>query len=104
MVQLLSNSDSNVWISTSQIIELYFTELEGIQTGKDFTSNCTKCVAATEIFHLASLTLSVDEVVGLLIRACHLFNLNVNAATCESEYSGTGNVGPYYVQLFQKMS
>lgn len=34
---------------------------------------------------------------------CNYFDLTVDAATCESEYSGTGGTGPYLAQLFQKM-
>ena len=35
---------------------------------------------------------------------CNAFQLTVDAATCESEYSGTGGTGPYLAQLFQKMT
>lgn len=57
-----------------------------------------------EIFHLAALTQSPAMVTDLLVRTCDHFDLTVNAATCESEYSGTGGTGPYLAQVFQKMS
>ena len=70
----------------------------------EFTDNCTVCIARTELFHLAAITQPVETVTNLLIRACNQFKFSIYAATCEAEYSGIGGLGPYYAQLFAKMS
>jgi len=54
--------------------------------------------------HMAAITQPVQTIVDLLIRACNQFKLSIFAATCEEEFSGIGGTGPYYAQLFAKMS
>jgi sphingomyelin phosphodiesterase len=75
-----------------------------IGSGTDFSSNCTKCTAATEVMHLAALTQSASMITDLLIRTCNHFNLTVAASTFELEFSSFGGLGPYWAQLFQKMA
>ena len=70
----------------------------------EFTDNCTVCIGRTELFHFAAVTQPVQTVTNLLIRACKQFNFPIFAQTCEAEYSGIGGLGPYYAQLFAKMS
>lgn len=79
-----------------------------IVNGSDFESDsCTQCIAATQLMHFAALTQPVNVVTSLLIRACQnipiLYN-SISAETCFEEYSGIGALGPYYSQLFTKMS
>ncbi|KAF2236806.1 hypothetical protein EV356DRAFT_481645 [Viridothelium virens] len=57
--------------------------------------------------HIAAITQPVSTVVDLLIRACNAFPAfeeTISAQTCYEEFGGIGNTGPYYAQLFSKMS
>jgi hypothetical protein len=54
--------------------------------------------------HLAALTQSASTITNLLIRLCNNFDLTVSASTYESEFSSYGGLGPYWAQLFQKMT
>jgi sphingomyelin phosphodiesterase len=53
---------------------------------------------------LAALTQPESMITDLLIRTCNHFDLTVAASTCESELSSFGGLGPYWAQLFQKMT
>lgn len=94
--------------STSEIEDNIYNELISIVNGGDFAfDNCTRCIAATELMHIAALSQSVSTVTNLLIRACENVPIlygSIYAATCYEEYSGIGGLGPYYAQLFGKMS
>jgi len=67
---------------------------------------CNQCIASLEVFHIASLILSQDAITEVLIAGCNALNLTslVDHGTCESYFSGTGGLGPYFAQLLQKMS
>jgi hypothetical protein len=54
--------------------------------------------------HLTALTQPVETVTNLLIHACEQFQFSISAATCYGEFSGIGGTGPYWAQLFAKMS
>ena len=90
--------------STSAIEDNYFQELLAINGNSSSFSKCDKCIVATEIFHLVSITQPVNTVTNLLIRLCNVLQWDIFAATCEQEYSGIGGNGPYYAQLYSKMS
>jgi sphingomyelin phosphodiesterase len=95
--------------STSQLEDAFFQEIVAIVNGTGFSDNCTKCIAATEVVHLAAITQSVDTVTDLLIRACQAnafpaYAAAAFASTCQSAYLGVGGLGAYYAQLFAKMS
>ena len=90
--------------SSAQIENAIFQEILSVVNGTDFSTNCTKCIAAVEIMHLAALTQPVSTITNLLIRACNTFQYPIYASTCQSEYSGVGDTGPYWAQLFAKMS
>lgn len=85
----------------------FFKEFVAISTGDDFPDQCSKCVASLEILHLAAITQPVSMVTSLLIKMCKavpFFRNQIYASSCESEFSGVGNLGPYLAQLFSKMS
>lgn len=91
--------------STSAIEDNLYTELIGLVNGT--LSSCDKCQAALEIFHIVAITQPVQTVTDLLIRTCEAipaFQENIYAATCYEEFSGIGGLGPYWAQLFSKMS
>ena len=90
--------------STSAIEDAYFQELLAITGNSSSFSECNRCIVGTEIFHLVSITQPVTTVTNLLIRLCNVLQWDISASTCEQEYSGIGGTGPYYAQLFSKMS
>lgn len=51
------------------IEDAFFSEIGGIMNGTTFTNNCTKCIAFTELMHLAAITQPVQTVTDLLIRS-----------------------------------
>ena len=81
-------------------------EIYAIGTGKFANDTCSQCISSVEVFHVASLFLSQDVITETLIAGCHALNLIsiVKPSTCESYFSGTGGLGPYFAQLLQKMS
>ena len=54
--------------------------------------------------HIAAITQPVENVTNLLIQACEQFKFSIFAASCYEEFSGIGGLGPYWAQLFAKMS
>jgi sphingomyelin phosphodiesterase len=54
--------------------------------------------------HITALTQPVDTVTNLLIRSCEQFKFKIFASSCFEEFSGIGDLGPYWAQLFAKMS
>lgn len=90
--------------STSAIEDNYFQELLAITGNSSTFSKCDKCTIGTEILHLVSITQPVSTVTNLLIRLCNVLQWSIYATTCEEEYSGIGGLGPYYAQLYSKMS
>ncbi|KAI9815935.1 MAG: hypothetical protein M1827_001927 [Pycnora praestabilis] len=92
-------------LSASQIEDAFFQEILAIvNLNNSFPDNCTKCVASVEVMHLAAITQPASTITDLLIRACNQFKFSIYAATCEQEFSGVGGLGPYWAQLFAKMS
>lgn len=93
--------------STSAIEDNLYNEIIGIVNGSSITSSCDKCIASAELLHILAITQPVSTVVNLLIRACNAipaFESTIYAATCYEEFSGIGGLGPYWAQLFSKMS
>jgi sphingomyelin phosphodiesterase len=93
--------------STSMIEDYFFNEISGLINGTSVTDNCTQCIIGVELMHLAAITQPVQTVTNLLIRACEAipaFYDTIYAATCYEEFSGIGGLGPYWAQLFSKMS
>ncbi|KAF7874876.1 hypothetical protein EAF04_002050 [Stromatinia cepivora] len=94
-------------LSKQEIEDNIFNEIQGIVNGNGLTTECSKCIAGTEVMHLAAIMQPVDTIVNLLIRACETFPKvydSIYAETCYEEYSGIGGTGPYLAQLFAKMS
>ena len=54
--------------------------------------------------HLAALTQPVSTVTNLLIQVCEATGFSIYATSCYEEFSGIGGLGPYWAQLFAKMS
>ena len=81
----------------------FYNQIIGIAQSPLYT-NCTKCITAAEIMHLAAITTSADTITNLLIRLCNKFKLTTYADTCEREYSQPGLTGPYLAQMFYKMN
>ena len=54
--------------------------------------------------HLAALTQPVSTVTNLLIQVCEATGFSIYASSCYEEFSGIGGLGPYWAQLFAKMS
>jgi sphingomyelin phosphodiesterase len=50
------------------------------------------------------LTQPASMITDLLIRTCNHSDLTVAASTCDSEFSRFGGLGPYWAQLFQKVT
>ncbi|MCJ1240001.1 hypothetical protein MMC14_008001 [Varicellaria rhodocarpa] len=93
------------YTSVSALEEYFYDEIVGIISNQSiFNTSCLKCIAATEVMHLAAITQPVSTITDLLIRLCNLTGFSIYAATCESEFSGVGGLGPYWAQLFAKMS
>ncbi|KAI9834412.1 MAG: hypothetical protein M1819_003023 [Sarea resinae] len=93
--------------STSEIEDDFYNQIIAVSQDSNFATNCTKCIAATQILHLAALTQPVGTISDLLIRLCNsipAFQSTIYAATCEAEFLGVGGQGPYYAQLLAKMS
>jgi sphingomyelin phosphodiesterase len=93
--------------STSMIEDYFFNEISGLMNGTSITDNCTQCIFGVELMHLAAITQPVQTVTNLLIRACEAIPAihdTIYAATCFDEFSGVGGLGPYWAQLFSKMS
>lgn len=93
--------------SKEEVEDNIFNEIQGIVNGNGLTTDCAKCIAGTEVMHLAAIMQPVETIVNLLIRACETFPKvydSIYAETCYEEYSGIGGTGPYLAQLFAKMS
>lgn len=93
--------------SSSMIEDYFFNEIRGIVNGTAVTDPCMQCIMGLELMHLAAITQPVQTVTNLLIRACEAIPAiqnTVYAATCYDEFNGIGGLGPYFAQLFSKMS
>ena len=106
---MLSPAPSPITPLTSKAIEdAFFDEIIAIvNTNNTYSTTCEKCIAGLELAHIAAITQPVSLVTDLLIRACNAipaFKDTIYAQTCYEEFSGIGGLGPYYTQLFSKMS
>lgn len=75
--------------------------------GNGLTDSCSICIAATELLHIAAITQPASTITSLALRACNEIpdvSSNIFSATCENEFAGIGNEGPYLAQLFAKLS
>ena len=85
--------------------DYYFNKIVAIvANGSNYTTKCEKCTASTNVMHEAAISQPVSVITDLLIRLCDLYKFSIYAATCESEFSGIGGLGPYWAQLFAKMT
>ena len=89
-------------LNTTDVEDAIYKEIVAITSTSQ--SNCTKCMMATEVMHIAALTQNARSISNILIRLCNKYKYSIYAASCEQEYLGVGNTGPYYAQLFRKMS
>lgn len=93
--------------STAMIEDYFFNEISGLINGTSVTDRCSQCIMGLELMHLAAITQPVQTVTNLLIRACEAIPTihdTIYAATCYDEFSGIGGLGPFFAQLFSKMS
>ena len=85
--------------------DYYYNKIVAIvANGSNYTTKCEKCEASTNVIHEAAVVQPVSVVTDLLIRLCNKYKFSIYAATCEAEFSGIGGIGPYWAQLFAKMS
>ena len=93
-------------LKPSNQTEVYFyNKIAGIvANGSNYTTKCDKCKAATMVMTEAAISQPVSVVTDLLIRVCNLTHPQIYAKTCQAEFSGVGGIGPYYTQLFARMS
>lgn len=75
-----------------------------VGNSSNYTTQCDKCTASTELLSEAAITQPVAVVTDLLIRVCNLTKPKIYAKTCQDEFAGVGGIGPYYTQLFARMS
>ena len=54
--------------------------------------------------HITAITQPPDIITNLLILVCNAFKLPLVASSCSEEFSGAGGLGPFFAQLFAKMS
>lgn len=94
-------------VSETEIEESLLSELLSIATTSFYPDNCSKCLAAGQMLHVAAITQPVPVFTNLLVRTCNALPAikdNIRASSCESEFSGVAGFGPYLAQLFSKMS
>ena len=90
---------------TNNTEDFYYNKIVAIvANGSNYTTKCEKCTASTNVIHEAAISQPVSVITDLLIRLCNLYKFHIYAATCESEFSGIGGIGPYWAQLFAKMT
>lgn len=54
--------------------------------------------------HITALMQPPETITNLLIRACQALKFPLVASSCYEEFSGAGGLGPYFAQLYAKMS
>lgn len=112
----VSYSSNNRKDPAKQTFPLYNKVAAIVANGSNYTTKCEKCIASTNVVHEAAVSLPVPDFTDLLIRICtsipkegmsqtlmyskgNLTHPDIFAATCQSEYSGVGGIGPYFAQL-----
>lgn len=89
---------------TNQTEDFFYDQLAAIvANGSNYTTDCSKCLAGTNVMHAAAISQPVSVVTDILIRICNLTKFSIYAKTCEDEFSRVGGIGPYWAQLFAKM-
>ncbi|KIX05918.1 uncharacterized protein Z518_03892 [Rhinocladiella mackenziei CBS 650.93] len=94
-------------LTTALIEESLLRELISIATTSFYPDNCSKCIAAAQMLHVAAISQPVSLFTRVLVRACNslpFIKNAIRASSCESEFSGIAGFGPYLAQLFSKMS
>ena len=89
--------------ATNQTEDYFYNQITAILSNGSNT-NCSKCMASTNIMHEAAISQPVSVITDILIRLCNLTHFSIYAKTCQAEFSGIGGIGPYWAQLFAKMS
>lgn len=101
---------------SSNVENYFFAEIAALASNKTvINGTCGECVAITTVMHFAAITQTVDTFVDLLIRYCNLGIVAHYAPTCHAEFAATpvnastyssdaGGIGPYWAQLYAKMS
>ncbi len=60
-----------ILISTSTLENYFFSEIVAITSNSSiFNTSCSKCIATTEVLHLAAITQPVTTLTNLFIRYC----------------------------------
>ena len=93
--------------NTAMVEEYFYQAIFDVTNGSYYSDDCTKCITASNIIHLAAITQPVSTVQTLLIQLCEAipaFQSTIYAKTCQQEFAGIGDIGPYYAQLFSMMS
>lgn len=93
-------------LSNAEIANAVIKEVVAIGNGKSDDDDCSICISSVELLHVASLFLSQDTITDVLVGVCQQLNLTsiVEPDTCETYFSKTGGLGPYFAQFLQKMS
>lgn len=50
------------------LVDIFYKEIIGIANGTSIKDNCSQCIAAAEVMHLAAITQPVSSFVDLAIR------------------------------------
>ncbi|KAK5451412.1 hypothetical protein LTS15_008176 [Exophiala xenobiotica] len=83
------------------------SQLVSIADTAFYPDNCSKCLAASQLLHVAAISQPVSVFTNVLIRACNTLPFvkdNIRAKSCEAEFGGVASFGPYLAQMFAKMS
>lgn len=94
-------------LSEDSIQQSILDELLAVINTTAYPDPCSKCIAAGQILHAAAITQPVSAFSNILIRACNTLpfvKASIRADTCESQFTLSGGLGPYFAQLFSKMS
>ncbi|EHY57878.1 Sphingomyelin phosphodiesterase 2 [Exophiala dermatitidis] len=94
-------------LAQSLIEDSLVNELVSIATTGAYADDCSKCIAATQILHVAAISHPVSLMTNVLIRTCNALPFvqdKMRASSCESEFGGVASFGPYIAQLLSKMS
>ncbi|RVX69897.1 hypothetical protein B0A52_05732 [Exophiala mesophila] len=94
-------------LSQHSIQQSIVDELVAIIDTTAYPDNCSKCIAVGQILHTAAITQPVSVFSNVLVQACNTLpfvKASIRADTCESQFTHTGGLGPYFAQLFSKMS
>ncbi|KAH0843692.1 hypothetical protein AYO21_05478 [Fonsecaea monophora] len=96
-------------LGEAAVEESILNELLSILHTSYYPDNCSKCIAAGQVLHVAAVSQPVAVFTNVLVRACNAvpeFKAQLRAASCESHFRGEAGAGygPYMAQLFSKMT